>query len=56
MSITVNPFDVYAAEEELKNCPKIVRQYVKMLKRSNEEWKHLTNKAIEKLKDNGPTT
>lgn len=32
MSVTVKAFDEYKAQAELKNCPKIVRDYVKLLK------------------------
>jgi len=51
MSIQVSCFDAKKAEAELKKCPKIVRDYVKLLKESNERWKELTNKAISKLRD-----
>lgn len=51
MSIQVNDFDIKKAEEELKNCPLIVRIYVDLLKKSNERWKDLTNEAISKLKN-----
>ena len=50
MSIQVECFDEKKAEQELKKCPKIVRDYVKLLKQSNERWKDLTNKAISKLR------
>lgn len=51
MSIQVNCFDDRKAEAELKNCPKIVRDYVRLLKESNERWQQLTNKAISKLRE-----
>lgn len=51
MSIQVECFDEKKAEKELKNCPKIVQDYVKLLKDSNERWKGLTNKAILKLRE-----
>jgi len=51
MSIEVNCFDEKKAEQELKNCPKIVREYVKLLKENNERWKELAQKAISKLKN-----
>lgn len=50
MSIQVNCFDDRKAEAELKKCPKIVRDYVKLLKESNERWKQLTYKAISKMR------
>jgi len=50
MSIQVECFDEKKAEQELKKCPKIVRDYVKLLKQSNERWKDLTNRAISKLR------
>ncbi len=51
MSIQVSCFDAKKAEAELKNCPKIVRDYVKLLKESNERWKEITNSALFKLRD-----
>lgn len=51
MSIQVNCFDDRKAEVELKKCPKIVRDYVKLLKESNKRWEQLTNKAISKLRE-----
>jgi len=52
MSIQVSCFDAKKAEAELKKCPKIVRDYVKLLKENNERWKELTSKAVSKLKNN----
>lgn len=52
MSIQVNNFDVHKAEEELKNCPKIVRDYVKLLKESLDMKQQLVSKAIGKLREN----
>lgn len=51
MSVQVNCFDDRKAEAELKKCPKIVRDYVKLLKESNERWQQLTNKAISKMRE-----
>lgn len=47
---SITQFDVYKAEAELKKCPKIIRDYVKLLKEHNEHNKKLLNKAINKLK------
>lgn len=52
MSIEVKPFDKKKAELELKKCPKIVRDYVKLLKKSNENWRRLTNEAIATIRRN----
>lgn len=49
MSIQVKPFDVYKAKEELKGCPKIVRDYVKLLEQHLDKQKQLTAKAVGKL-------
>lgn len=51
MSIEVKVFDERKAKQELRKCPKIVRDYVKLLEESNERWKELTNKAIKKLRE-----
>ena len=51
MSITVKQFDDRKAKEELKKCPKIVRDYVKILERSIESWKDISNKCIKKLRN-----
>lgn len=51
MSIRVENFDDRKAKEELKKCPKIVRDYVKLLEKSIESWKDITNKCIKKLRD-----
>lgn len=53
MSIETNSFDVNKAEEELKNCPKIIRDYVRLLKEQTEHQKHLIAKAILKIKQQG---
>ena len=50
MSIEVKCFDEKKAEEELKKCPEIVRDYVKLLKDSRDRWKDISDKAISKLK------
>lgn len=58
MSLQVDCFDDRKAEAELKKCPKIVRDYVKLLKESNDRWQKLTNKAIRKMRQeyNNPPT
>lgn len=48
---TVKPFDVDKAKKELKDCPKIVRDYVKLLEKHNQKWKELTQKSISKIKE-----
>jgi hypothetical protein len=50
MSIEVKCFDEKKAEEELKKCPEIVRDYVKLLKDSRDRWKDISDRAISKLK------
>ena len=50
MSIEVKCFDEIKAEEELKKCPEIVRDYVKLLKDSRDRWKDISDRAISKLK------
>lgn len=50
MSIQVNQFNDRKAEEELKSCPKIVRDYVKLLKEALKSQQELTAKAIGKLR------
>ena len=55
MNVQSNPtvvnFDEQKALEELKKCPKIVRDYVKLIKQHWDNQKDLTNKAISKLKE-----
>jgi len=51
MSIVVQEFDIRQAEEELKKCPKIVREYVRILKDCYEREKQLTHDAIKKIKE-----
>lgn len=51
MSLKVECFDQKKAEQELKKCPKIVRDYVKLLKNSRDRWKDISDKAISKLKN-----
>lgn len=50
MSIQVKCFDDRKAEEELKKCPKIVRDYVKLLKEHMNLQSELTAKAIDKIR------
>lgn len=51
MSIQVKVFDERKAKEELKKCPKIVRDYVNLLELHLERQKELTAKAIGKLRE-----
>lgn len=51
MSLLVNTIDVNKAKEELKKCPKIVREYVDALERSNDRWKEINKKALKKLRE-----
>ena len=46
----VKQFDETRAKQELKSCPKIVRDYVKLLNEHYDRQKDLTAKAIGKLK------
>lgn len=49
MSITVKTFDEQKAKDELKKCPKIVQQYVKLLQDHIINLNDLNKKAIGKL-------
>ena len=51
MSPQVECFDDKRAELELKKCPKIVCDYVKLLKIERDKWKQLSARAIGKLKN-----
>ena len=50
MSIQVNVFNEQKAKDELKNCPKIVQDYLKLLEEHNEREVALTKKAISNLR------
>ena len=50
MSIEVKSIDINQAKDELKKCPKIVRDYVKSLECIYEQNKCSLNKAIFKLR------
>jgi hypothetical protein len=50
MSIVVKCFNEDGAKEELKKCPKIVRDYVKLLNETLKNQQDLTQKAIGKLR------
>ena len=50
MSLEVKVFDEKRAEQELKECPQIVQDYVKLLKNSSDRWKDIAQTAIKKLK------
>lgn len=47
----VKVFDVRAAEEALKHCPKIVRDYVSLLQGNLEHQKELTTSAMRKIRE-----
>ena len=49
--LIVKEFDVERARKELKSCPKIVRDYVKLLISHKEHWQSLCQKAISKLRE-----
>lgn len=51
MSIQVNCIDDKKAEQELKSCPKIVRDYVKALKSALDACGQTRNKAIAKIRE-----
>ena len=51
MSIEVKCFDDRGAEAKLKECPKLMRDYVKKLKVSNENWRNLCGKAINNMRE-----
>lgn len=51
MSIQVKVFDERKAKDKLKECPKIVRDYVKLLEYRLDIQKQLTAKAIGKLRE-----
>jgi len=46
MSVQVKCFEEHKAKLELKKCPKIVRDYVKLIERSANNWKGISEKAI----------
>lgn len=48
---TVKTIDIIKAKKETKNCPLIVRQYVKGLEHAIEISNHTTQKAISKIKE-----
>jgi hypothetical protein len=50
-NVTVNSFDVYGAEDELKKCPTIIKTYVKLLKEHNEHKQRFINELIQKIKN-----
>lgn len=50
MSIQVKCFDVHKAEDELRKCPKIVRDYVKLLKGHQNKWMELFYTALKKIR------
>lgn len=55
MSINVNTFNKKKARLEVRSCPEIVRDYVKLLEESNKRWEDLTKTALKKLKEKQST-
>lgn len=53
--VHVKCFDEAKAKSELKKCPKIVRDYVKLLLQSNKRWEQIVNIQIAKLKNENNT-
>ena len=49
--VTVKPFSDEEVREELKKCPKLIRDYVQKLRESNSDWQRICGEAIQKLKD-----
>lgn len=50
MSVLVECFDEKKAKDELKKCPKIVRDYFRLIQDSSDRWQDISQKAIKKLK------
>lgn len=46
----IKQFDEETAKKELKNCPKIVQDYFKLIEQQAIRWKELCLKSISKLK------
>ncbi len=51
MSLQVKIFDLEKAKKELKNCPKIVKDYVRLLEENSKRWQELVNHSIQKLRE-----
>ena len=51
MSVKVKCIDMTIVKAELKNCPTVIREYVKALEDSNTRWKTINAEALKKLKD-----
>lgn len=51
MSIQVKSIDTFKAEDEVKKCPLIVRQYVKALESALRSQQDLTRTAIGKIRE-----
>lgn len=47
-SIEVKCFDEKKVQKELENCPKIVQDYVKSLKKTCDNWKYICKIQNEK--------
>jgi len=54
MSIEVKTFNIKKARLEVRSCPEIVRDYVRLLEESNKRWEDLTKQAVNKLKSSNP--
>lgn len=55
MNPQVKQFDEEKAKAALKECPKIVRDYVKLLQQHIDKWKGISYNAISKLRENQNT-
>lgn len=51
MGILVKSFDEHKAKEVIKTCPKIVKDYVKLLNGANTRRRQMLSKALLKIKD-----
>lgn len=51
MSVEVKCFDDKKAKEVLKTCPKVVRDYVRLLEEALKRQQELTAKAITKIRE-----
>ena len=49
-SVRVKTIDEFEAKKQLKNCPELVRDYVKALESSRDGYKRLSEEKIKKLK------
>lgn len=51
MSVHVNSIDIEMAEKKLKECPKVVRDYVQALKSLNKIQQETIKKAVGKIRE-----